>query len=105
MPASSLQQAKRSFVTVLLTIAAIYSVRLTITRESSDEDCTKAFKRVSLKAHPNKGGLLAHSQALNAANETWDKARRNKTVAQSQANSLRKVCRAAVEKKGAATGY
>ena len=79
MPASSLQHAKRSFVTVLLTIAAFYSVRLPITRDASDEDCTKAFKRVSLKAHPDKGGLLAHSQALNAANETWDKARRNNT--------------------------
>ena len=79
MPASSLQHAKRSFVTVLLTIAAFYSVRLTITRDASDEDCTKAFKRVSLKAHPDKGGLLAHSQALNAAKENWDKARRNNT--------------------------
>ena len=79
MPANNLQQAKRSFVTVLLTIAALYSVRLTVTRDSSDEECAKAFKRVSLKAHPDKGGLLAHSQALNAAKETWDKARRNKT--------------------------
>ena len=47
MPANSLQQAKRSFVTVLLTIAALYSVRLMVTRDSSDEDCAKAFKKVS----------------------------------------------------------
>ena len=56
MPARSLQQAKWSFVTVLLTIAALYSVRLTVTRDSSDEDCAKAFKRVSLKARPDKHG-------------------------------------------------
>ena len=140
MPARSLQQAKRSFVTVLLTIAALDSVRLMVSRDPSDEDCANSFKRVSPKARHNRGGFLAHLQPLNATKETSDKARRNNTrnregpkmrgssdaaatqtqrpasasraasqkgqsVAKSQANSLRKVCSALVEKHGAAKGY
>ena len=77
-PARSNLQAKRSFVTVLLAIAALDSVRLMVARDWSDEGCAKAFKRVSLKTRPNKGGLLAHSQASSATKETWDKATRNK---------------------------
>ena len=61
------QQAKRAFVKVLFTIAALYGCRVELTRESPDEALTKAFKRVALKARPDKGGLLKHAQALNAA--------------------------------------
>ena len=79
MAAGSPERAKRALVKVLLTIAAVYSVRLTLTRDSSDEDCIKAFRRVSLRAHPDKGGLLAHSQAINSAKDAWDKLRHNKS--------------------------
>ena len=68
-------QAKRALVKVLLTLAAVYSVRLTVSRDSPDDEVLRAFKRVLLKAHPDKGGLLAHSQDLNAKKEAWDKAR------------------------------
>ena len=56
-------------------MAALYSVRMEINRDSPDEALTKAFRRIVLKAHPDKGGLLKHAQALNAAKEKWDKAR------------------------------
>ena len=75
MAASDKQQAKRALVKVLLTIALLYSVRLDVNRDSTDEVVNKAFRRVVLKAHPDKGGLLKHAQALNAAKEKWDKAR------------------------------
>ena len=75
MPASANQQAKRAFVAVLLTLAASYSLRLPITRESEDDDILRAFRRVALKVHPDKGGQVEHAQALNAAKEAWDKAR------------------------------
>ena len=78
MAAGCPQHAKRALVKVLLTIAALYSVRLSLTRDAPDEDCIKAFRKVSLKAHPDKGCLLAHSQTLNAAKEVWDKVRHNK---------------------------
>ena len=75
MAAGSAQQAKRTFVKVLLTIAALYSVWLNITRDSPDEDCSTAFEKLLLKVHPDKGGLVTRAQALNSAKETWDKAR------------------------------
>ena len=76
MGASGPQRAKRAFVKVLLTIAVSYSVRLELSRDSPDEACAKAFKKLSLKVHPDKGGLLAHAQELNNAKRTWDEARR-----------------------------
>ena len=52
------------FVKVLLSIAALYSVRLQLTRDSLDDVCTKAFKKPSLKVRPDKGSSLAHAQLL-----------------------------------------
>ena len=52
------------FVKVLLSIAALYSVRLQLTRDSLDDVCTKAFKKLSLKVRPDKGGSLARAQLL-----------------------------------------
>ena len=62
MVAGSRQQAKRSFVTVLLTIAALDSVWLMVARDLLDEACESSFKRVLLKARPNKGSLPARPQ-------------------------------------------
>ena len=76
MPASGPQQARRALVKVLLTLAAFYSVRVTVNRDSSDQEVLKAFKRVSLRAHPDKGGLLEHAQALNSAKDTWEEERK-----------------------------
>ena len=68
---------------VLLDIAlddrCLGPVRLMVARDSSDEGCAKAFKRVALKARPNKGSLFSQAQALNATKETWAKARHFKT--------------------------
>ena len=41
---------------VILTLAAFYTVHVAVTRESADEVVLTAFKRVSLRAHPDKGG-------------------------------------------------
>ena len=75
MVASGPQAAKRSLVKVLLWLAVLYAVRLEVSRESPDKVLIKAYKRISLKAHPDKGGKLEHAQALNAAKDAWDKAR------------------------------
>ena len=64
MAAGGPQQAKRAFVKVLLSIAALYSVRLQLTRDSLDDVCTKAFKKLSLKVRPGKGSSLARAQLL-----------------------------------------
>ena len=51
-------------------IASLDSLPLMVARTSSDEGCAKAFEKVSLKARPDKGGVLAHSLAFSATNET-----------------------------------
>ena len=64
MAAGGPQQAKRAFVKVLLSIAALSAARLQLTRDSLDDVRAKAFKKLSLKVHPGKGGSLAHAQLL-----------------------------------------
>ena len=63
---------------VLLTLLATYSLQLQVTRDSSDDVLLRAYRRLALKVHPDKGGLVEHAQALNAAKEEWDKARGQK---------------------------
>ena len=57
MAASGPQHAKRALVKVLLTLAALYCLHVEVNRESGDQEVLKAFRRVALKAHPDKGGL------------------------------------------------
>ena len=64
MAAGGPQQAKRAFVKVLLSIAALSAARLQLTRDSLDDVCAKAFKKLSLKVRPDKGGSLARAQLL-----------------------------------------
>ena len=66
---SAVDAAKRELVKVLRELAAKYTVALSLTRESPDKDVTKAFRKVSSKAHPDKGGLLADFQKLSATND------------------------------------
>ena len=66
---SEIDVAKRELVKVLRELAAKYRVNLVLTRESSTNDVEKAFRKVSGKAHPDKGGLLADFQKLSASND------------------------------------
>ena len=45
-------------------------------RDSPDKEVEKVFRRVLLRAHPDKGGNVEHIQKLNTAKENWDKLRR-----------------------------
>ena len=68
---SPLDMAKRKLVKELRALAAKYKVELSLSRESPDKDVAKAFKKVSLRAHPDKGGHLADFQNLSSINDTW----------------------------------
>ena len=68
---SDLEIAKRELVKLLRELAAKYRVSFSLTRESSNKDVTKAFKKVSLKAHPDKGGDVADFQRLSGSNDVW----------------------------------
>ena len=73
---SLLQLAKRSLVSVLLRLAAIYGLDgLHVTRESPDGDVQGAYRKVLRRVHPDKGGATRHAQELNAAKGNWDAVR------------------------------
>ena len=77
MPVSPVQQAKRALVALLLSLAQLYKLALTLSRESSDDAVAKAVKRVALKVHPDKGGTVLHTQELMAARDAWQGAKAN----------------------------
>ena len=59
MAAGGPELARRKFVKVLVMLAALYSLRLDLNRDSSDEALKKAFRRTALEAHAahaDKGG-------------------------------------------------
>ena len=77
MPVSTCQAAKRSLVTLLLNLARHYQIKLTISRDSCDKDVSKAYKKVALKAHPDKGGRDGDASKLNAARDVWEDAKKS----------------------------
>ena len=76
MPSSNVAVATRAFVAVLLLLARRYKLVLEVNRDASVEQLTRAYRKVVLKAHPDKGGKKEDAQTLQAARETWDKARK-----------------------------
>ena len=76
MGTSSLQAARRSFVKLLLALAAVYNLTLTINRDSTDEVLTQAFRKVAKKVHPDKGGDEKDSKNLHQARDAWKEARK-----------------------------
>jgi hypothetical protein len=73
---SRIETAKRMFVTLLKSLAVIYSVVLGLTRESTDTQVKAAYKKVSRRAHPDQGGEAKHQASLNAARDAWEDALR-----------------------------
>lgn len=64
-------------MSLLLRLARAHVLALGISRESPDPALLSAFRRVSRKVHPDRGGSLTESQRLNAARDSWDEARRS----------------------------
>jgi hypothetical protein len=75
LPSSKVAVATRAFVAVLLLLARRHSPVLEVNRDPSVEQLAKAYRKAALKAHPDKGGRKEDAQTLQAAKETWDKAR------------------------------
>ena len=61
---SNIDTAKRALVTLLKSLATIYLVAVGVTRESSDGDLRSAFRQVSRRARPDRGGSEAHQKSL-----------------------------------------
>ena len=73
MAVSAARAAKHALVLLLRALAAAYGVTLSsgLSRDSLDNDVESAFRRISLKAHPDKGGSKVDQERLNAAREKW----------------------------------
>ena len=77
MVVGTLQKAKRALVSLLKVLAAAYNCVVDVSRESSDKDVTVAFRKLSRRVHPDKGGCTADQQRLNAAYADWQRESRN----------------------------
>ena len=84
---SAAQLKKRALVTLLLTLARLYSLDINLTRDSADEFVKKAFRKVILKAHPDKGGSEEAMKKLNEAWAEWTEASKAKKKPGRQLNS------------------
>ena len=62
MGASAVQLAKRALVTLIKAFAIQYQIVVSVSREATDKEVTSAFKKVALKAHPDKGGSADDSR-------------------------------------------
>ena len=77
MARSQLSAATRAFVSVLLALARAYSIAgVDVNRDASTPDLQKAYRKVLLKVHPDKGGSKKDAQRLQTAREEWDRARK-----------------------------
>ena len=76
MPCSRILVATRALVALLLVLARRYELVLQVNRDSSPELLVKAYKKVLLKAHPDKGGSKEAAQKLLNAKADWESARK-----------------------------
>ena len=66
--------AVRAFVHILLLLAKRYELVLAVNRESPAEELRRAYRKLSLKTHPDKGGKQSDQQKLQKAKDAWEKA-------------------------------
>ena len=70
--------AKRALVKLLKEMAAIYTLTLSVARDSPDPAVRTAYRKVSVNAHPDRGGDADHQRQLNAAYSAWEAAAKAK---------------------------
>lgn len=76
MPVSKVGAATRALVAALLLLGRSYQLALQVNRDSSPEQLAKAYRKVLLKTHPDKGGRKEDQQKLQAAKDNWESARK-----------------------------
>lgn len=81
MGCSAVLVAKRALVALLHALAPLYNVQYSCTRDSSDDDIVKVFRKLVLKTHPDRGGDVRHQQQLNEARASWERAKKKLVMA------------------------
>ena len=90
---STLDAAKRVLVVLLRTLAATYNCAVGVTRDSSDAVIRKAYRTMSLKTHPDKGGAEEDQQNLNNAYQAWCEAQVHPTCSPQAPKEPRRMAR------------
>ena len=88
MVCGPIQAAKRALVNVICALAQVYDVRVSCSRDSPDGVVLKDFRRLALKAHPDRGGQVEHQQQLNDARMKWETAHKQSTAPCAQNSRL-----------------
>ena len=58
-------------------LARAYGLTMSLNRDSPDNLVTTSYRKVMLRAHPDKpGGSQDHAQRLNDAHDKWNEARK-----------------------------
>lgn len=76
MAVSAAGKARRALVAVLRRIVQLYTISVVLSFNSCDAEVLRAYRKVILKAHPDKGGNAAHFREVNEAKEAWDQAKK-----------------------------
>ena len=84
MVASAVQLAKRALVSLIKAMAVQYHVIVMLNRDSPNAEVTRAFKKVALKAYPDKGGSTEDFRKLNEARESWEDCKAGKRASAPQ---------------------
>ena len=81
---SATDKSKRALVTLIRSLALLYGCCVTVSRESLDADMRKAYRTVSKKVHPDRGGDTEDQKRFNAAYREWCDAAFHKTGGKEQ---------------------
>ena len=93
---STSDKYKGALVTLMSSLAVLYQVVTTVTRESADAEVRKGYRTLSKKAHPDRGGHLEDQQRLNAAYKEWCDSAFQKTSAKQRGKNKQKGASAVV---------
>ena len=66
---SAIDLAKRALVILLKSLAMSYGLELGLARDSPDNAIRNAYRKVSRKVHPDRGGDAEQQKALNRARD------------------------------------
>ena len=66
---SAVDRCKRALVSLLRTLAGLYGCRVTVTRDSPDNVVKRAYRTLSKKVHPDRGGNTEDQSKLNSKYE------------------------------------
>ena len=77
MAISAVRRLKVALLQVLRHLAGVYGIAFQLNRDSDSSDFKKAYKRLCLRVHPDKGGQAEHQQQLNDAFKAWENAEKD----------------------------